>query len=130
MKDKGSALGLVLVFVTLLGVWLTGSMMIQNVGLNTTARIYKGTLVDNSKAVNAATLLAQLYKNQGCVPATLPAGYTCTSIPNPTICKTNKGKHLGWYKQDYDEELRIDSDDIHLRLHVKHHCTLRQEQDD
>ena len=133
-RDKGSALGLVLVFVTLLGVWLGATLLLTQVSLNVNAHIYDRIKLDNAVSIRTATSLALLYKNQGCTA--LPKGYTCSVTVIDTdddkkcfkddIFNGNNGKHLGELKRlsTIEEDIYIDSNDDHVHLKIKRtgHC--------
>ena len=134
-KEAGTALGLVLVFVTILGVWLMGSSVLQGVSYSTVQHSYSISLNDNNRAIKVATVLAQLYRQKSCDASTLPKGYTCTSSPDSStayqacekegksVFEDNNGKHLGEIKNasfvepTFENHFYINNDEEHV--HVK-----------
>ena len=140
-RDEGTALGLVLIFVTILGVWLASGLFLSQVSYTAVASTSKTASLDNGKAKEVATILSGLYKLKSCDATTLPKGYTCLSVPDTSpaaiLCKTlgpvaffgNNGNHYGQIKngkgividknQIFEDDFLVDNDGKHVHLKVK-----------
>ena len=128
-KDQGSAMGLVLIFLVLFGVWLAASLMVTQVALTTLGHWRDDSDLQSLRARTFATVISDLDGGGDCTTLHLPRKFDCEDESNGKckargLKKDDEGyNYFSTSDTEFEETISVyeREDSGEVRLIVKYH---------